>query len=275
MDRTKPIGVFDSGIGGLSVLKQFIKFLPFERYIYLGDTARVPYGNKSYQIVEQYARQSTEFLLEKGVKLIVVACNTVSSIALEAIEKIADVPVIGMIEPAVDAALRETNNKKIGIIGTRATIASNAYLNAIKSKIGNDDIQVLAKACPLFVPLVEEGLLRHSATELIATEYLEEFIEKDIDTLILACTHYPLLNELIRNILKDVNLIDSGENAAVLAIRLLAEQKALIDIKNQFVRKPNIDFYVTDVPSTFFDLAQRFLGFSVDKPNKISLEKIN
>lgn len=275
MDRTKPIGVFDSGIGGLSVLKQFIKFLPFERYIYLGDTARVPYGNKSYQIVEQYARQSTEFLLEKGVKLIVVACNTVSSIALEAIEKIADVPVIGMIEPAVDAALRETNNKKIGIIGTRATISSNAYLNAIKSKIGNDDIQVLAKACPLFVPLVEEGLLRHSATELIATEYLEEFIEKDIDTLILACTHYPLLNELIRNILKDVNLIDSGENAAVLAIRLLAEQKALIDIKNQFVRKPNIDFYVTDVPSTFFDLAQRFLGFSVDKPNKISLEKIN
>lgn len=275
MDRTKPIGVFDSGIGGLSVLKQFIKFLPFERYIYLGDTARVPYGNKSYQIVEQYARQSTEFLLEKGVKLIVVACNTVSSIALEAIEKIADVPVIGMIEPAVDAALRETNNKKIGIIGTRATIASNAYLNAIKSKIGNDDIQVLAKACPLFVPLVEEGLLRHSATELIATEYLEEFIEKDIDTLILACTHYPLLNELIRNILKDVNLIDSGENAAVLAIRLLAEQKALIDIKNQFVRKPNIDFYVTDVPSTFYDLAQRFLGFSVDKPNKISLEKIN
>lgn len=275
MDRTKPIGVFDSGIGGLSVLKQFIKFLPFERYIYLGDTARVPYGNKSYQIVEQYARQSTEFLLEKGVKLIVVACNTVSSIALEAIEKIADVPVIGMIEPAVDAALRETNNKKIGIIGTRATISSNAYLNAIKSKIGNDDIQVLAKACPLFVPLVEEGLLRHSATELIATEYLEEFIEKDIDTLILACTHYPLLNELIRNILKDVNLIDSGENAAVLAIRLLAEQKALIDIKNQFVRKPNIDFYVTDVPSTFYDLAQRFLGFSVDKPNKISLEKIN
>jgi len=275
MDRTKPIGVFDSGIGGLSVLKQFIKFLPFERYIYLGDTARVPYGNKSYQIVEQYARQSTEFLLEKGVKLIVVACNTVSSIALEAIEKIADVPVIGMIEPAVDAALRETNNKKIGIIGTRATISSNAYLNAIKSKIGNDDIQVLAKACPLFVPLVEEGLLRHSATELIATEYLEEFIEKDIDTLILACTHYPLLNELIRNILKDVNLIDSGENAAVLAIRLLAEQKALIDIKNQFVRKPNIDFYVTDVPSTFYDLAQRFLGFPVDKPNKISLEKIN
>ncbi|HPI19080.1 MAG TPA: glutamate racemase, partial [Candidatus Kapabacteria bacterium] len=154
MDRTKPIGVFDSGIGGLSVLKQFIRFLPFERYIYLGDTARVPYGNKSYQIVEQYARQSTEFLLEKGVKLIVVACNTVSSIALETIEKIADVPVIGMIEPAVNAALRETNNKRIGIIGTRATISTNAYLNTIKSKIGNDDFQVFSKACPLFVPLV-------------------------------------------------------------------------------------------------------------------------
>ncbi len=273
MDRTKPIGVFDSGIGGLSVLKQFIRFLPFERYIYLGDTARVPYGNKSYQIVEQYARQSTEFLLDKGVKLIVVACNTVSSIALETIEKIADVPVIGMIEPAVNAALRETNNKRIGIIGTRATISTNAYLNTIKSKIGNDDFQVFAKACPLFVPLVEEGLLRHSATELIAKEYLEEFIENNIDTLILGCTHYPLLNELIRNILKDVELIDSGENAAVLAIRLLAEQKALIDVQNEFVRKPAIDFYVTDVPSTFFELAQRFLGFPVDKPNKISLEK--
>jgi len=273
MDRTKPIGVFDSGIGGLSVLKQFIKFLPFERYIYLGDTARVPYGNKSYQIVEQYARQSTEFLLEKGVKLIVVACNTVSSIALETIEKIADVPVIGMIEPAVNAALRETNNKRIGIIGTRATISTNAYLNTIKSKIGNDDFQVFSKACPLFVPLVEEGLLRHSATELIAKEYLEEFIENNIDTLILGCTHYPLLNELIRNILKDVELIDSGENAAVLAIRLLAEQKALTEIQNEFVRKPFIDFYVTDVPSTFFELAQRFLGFPVDKPNKISLEK--
>ncbi|HPO62159.1 MAG TPA: glutamate racemase [Candidatus Kapabacteria bacterium] len=273
MDRTKPIGVFDSGIGGLSVLKQFIRFLPFERYIYLGDTARVPYGNKSYQIVEQYARQSTEFLLEKGVKLIVVACNTVSSIALETIEKIADVPVIGMIEPAVNAALRETNNKRIGIIGTRATISTNAYLNTIKSKIGNDDFQVFSKACPLFVPLVEEGLLRHSATELIAKEYLEEFIENNIDTLILGCTHYPLLNELIRNILKDVELIDSGENAAVLAIRLLAEQKALTEIQNEFVRKPFIDFYVTDVPSTFFELAQRFLGFPVDKPNKISLEK--
>ncbi|NLO19006.1 MAG: glutamate racemase [Ignavibacteria bacterium] len=274
MDKTKPIGVFDSGIGGLSVLKQFIKFLPYEKYIYFGDTARVPYGNKSKQTVEQYARQSTEFLLEKGVKLIVVACNTVSSIALDTIKEISNIPVIGMIEPAVNAALRETNNKRIGIIGTRATISSNAYLDLIKTKTASKDYQVFAKACPLFVPLVEEGLLHHAATELIAKEYLEEFIENKIDTLILACTHYPLLSELIKTILGDVTLIDSGENAAVLAIRLLAEKAALIDDKEEFIRKPKITFYVTDVPTMFYDAAQRFLGFPVDKPNIISIEKI-
>lgn len=268
-----PIGVFDSGIGGLSVLKQFIRFLPYERYIYLGDTARVPYGNKSSETVKEYSRQCTRFLLDKGVKLVVVACNTASSVALDSVKKNSDVPVIDMISPAAGAALRATQNGKIGVIGTRATISSNSYSNAIKSLTNPDDIEVISQPCPLFVPIVEEGWIRHPATEMIAEEYLRSFKENDVDTLVLGCTHYPLLSELISNILKGITLIDSGEHAAVNAIRTLAESGSLVEEKSEYLKKPNIEFYVTDVPSTFFEVARRFLGFDVDSPQRVNIEQ--
>lgn len=270
--KTSPIGVFDSGVGGLSVLKQFIRFLPAERYIYLGDTARVPYGNKSKQIVETYARESTEFLLSKGVKIIVAACNTVSAVALEVVKKTAsNIPVIGMIEPAASAALRATRSGNIGVIGTRATISSNSYNEQINSLSNSDEVRVFSQACPMFVPIVEEGLLRHKASKLIANEYLKYLKDSNIDTLVLGCTHYPLLSHLINEIMPDVTLIDSGEHASVSALRVLAEKNLLTDANQQFISKPVIEFYVTDLPVLFYEQAQNFLGFEIDKPNLISL----
>ncbi|MBX3044602.1 MAG: glutamate racemase [Candidatus Kapabacteria bacterium] len=274
MELTKqsPIGVFDSGIGGLSVLKQFIRFLPAENYIYLGDTARVPYGNKSRKTVEQYAGESTEFLLSKGVKIIIVACNTVSAVALEAVKSVAgEIPVIGMIEPAANAALRATRNGKIGIIGTRATITSNAYPDQINYIDNSNEIQVFTQACPLFVPIVEEGMLRHNAAKLIAEDYLKIMKDEDVDTLVLGCTHYPLISHLISEILKDVTLIDSGEHASVSALRLLAENKLLIEPGIEFINKPRINFFITDLPSNFYELAKNFLGIEIDKPELICL----
>ena len=272
MEKSSPIGVFDSGIGGLSVLKQLIRFLPYESYVYLGDTARVPYGNKSPETVKVYAEQCTEFLLSKGVKLIVVACNTVSSVALDAVVKTAGkkVPVIGMIEPASEAALRDTNNKKIGIIGTRATVNSGAYQASI-NKLGGKKIEVHSRACPLFVPIAEEGLDKHPAAKMIAEEYLSEMKNSGIDTLVLGCTHYPLLADLFRQVLPGINLIDSGEHSSVRALRILADKDLLVDTKEEFVQKPKLDFYVTDLPAMFYDLAYKFLGFKIDKPHKIEL----
>lgn len=269
--KDRPIGVFDSGIGGLSVLKQFIRFIPTEKYIYFGDTARVPYGNRSADTVKQYAVQCAKFLLEKEVKLIVVACNTVSSVALKTVEALSDIPVIGMIEPATSAALRTSVNGKIGVIGTRATINSSAYQEAILRLSEDKKIEVTAQSCPLFVPLVEEGLINHPATKAIAEEYLEIFKQKKIDTLVLGCTHYPLLSQLIAEILPGVNLVDSGVHSAVTAIRMLAERQGLQEEGEKFVFNPNVEFYVSDIPDTFFEIAQRFLGFKVNSPTRIEL----
>ncbi len=268
---TDAIGVFDSGIGGLSVLKQLVRFLPFENYIYLGDTARVPYGSKSVSIVKLYAEECTNFLKSKNVKLIVIACNTVSAVALDKVRHIAgDIPVIGMIQPAANAALRSTKNNKIGIIGTRATISSNAYADIIAKKAG-DSVKVISQETPLFVPLVEEGMIKHEATKLIAQEYLTKFIDENIDTLILGCTHYPLLSQMILELLPNVIQIDSGEHAAVTALKLLAEQKLLQPERQEFAIKHNIKFYVTDIPTHFYEQTQHFLGFPVDAPEEINL----
>lgn len=268
MNSDKPIGVFDSGIGGLSVLKQFIRFLPYEKYIYLGDTARVPYGNKSSEIIKDYSRDLTDFMMSFNVKLIVAACNSVSSVALDVVSKFSGVPVIGMIIPAVAAALRATQSGRIGIIGTRATIGSNAYVHTINEMKGNTNIEVFSKACPLFVPLVEEGWVDHPATQSIAEEYLKEFNEKEIDTLILGCTHYPLLRQLITDIMPGVALIDSGEHSAVTAIRTLGSKGELAPEKHEFMVQPDIKFYFTDVPSTFNETAGHFLGFPIESPQK-------
>ncbi|MFW5701921.1 MAG: glutamate racemase, partial [Bacteroidota bacterium] len=247
---SRAIGVFDSGIGGLSVLRQLIRFLPYEKYIYLGDTARVPYGNKSPNIVRRYARECTDFLIEKDVKLVVTACNTASSVAMDAVrESACDVPVIDMINPAAAAALRATVNGRIGVIGTRATIGSQAYDQTILKLAADKKIRVIGRACPLFVPIVEEGMIRHEASRLIAEEYLESLRAQDVDTLVLGCTHYPLLSQLLTELLPGVHLIDSGEHASVTALRLLADRDALADERSEFVMKPDIEFYVTDLPA--------------------------
>lgn len=274
MKATNPIGIFDSGIGGLSVLKQFVRFLPFESYIYLGDTARVPYGNKSVTTVQQYAKGCTDFLIKQNVKLIVIACNTVSAVALHTIQKLANnIPVIGMIYPAAAAALRNTNNNRIGIIGTRATIASNAYADTIKKLInGNNSVQVFSQECPLFVPFVEEGMIYHESTKLIAKEYLSSLVNENIDTLVLGCTHYPLLSQMIMELMPNTTQIDSGEHAAVTALRLLADQKLLQNEREEFLLKHDIKFYVTDLPSQFLKQAQAFLGFEINSPNLIKID---
>lgn len=274
MNNKSPIGVFDSGIGGLTVLRQLIRFLPYERYVYLGDTARVPYGNKSDNIVRAYAEQCTKFMLDKEVKLIVIACNTVSAVAMDAVREAAgDVPVIGMIQPAAQAALRSSVNGRIGIIGTRATVNSDAYSLGIKSLAGGDQVDVISQACPLFVPIVEEGLVEHQIAKLAAEEYLTQLKQKNIDTLVLGCTHYPLLARLLNELLPGTLLVDSGEHASVAALRLLAEMNLLAEEREEFIIKHNIDFYVTDVPSVFFEQAQRFLGFSIDSPLMVEFKE--
>jgi len=272
MEIKSAIGIFDSGIGGISVFKQFVKVLPNERYIYLGDTARVPYGNKSKETVREYARECTEFLKSKNVKLIAVACNTVSSVALDEVISVAgDIPVIGMISPAAYAAVQSSLSGRIGIIGTRATINSNAYKEAINSIDSHLKYDLISSACPLFVPIVEEGLNMHSASKLIAEEYLSEMLKHNIDTLVLGCTHYPFLTGLIKEILPNVNLIDTGEQAAIKALRLLAEAHKLSEDTPQSVGLPQIEFYVTDLPDMFFEVAKKYLGFELNQPQLVKI----
>jgi len=275
IDVNSSIGVFDSGIGGLTVLRQLIRFMPDEHYIYLGDTARVPYGNKSQSIVRTYAEQFTRFLIAKNVKLIVVACNTVSSVALDTVRKIAgDIEVIGMIEHTSYAALRTTLNNKIGIIGTRATINSNAYVDGIKSIPGGENIKIISQACPLFVPIVEEGLVNHQIAYLAAQEYLSNLLNENVDTIVLGCTHYPLLSRVISEIIPGASLIDCGEHSSVAALRILAEKNLLRKQSASVNQKPEIDFYVTDIPSVFYEQAQRFLGFPIDTPKTIDFKDL-
>ncbi|MFN3270456.1 MAG: glutamate racemase [Candidatus Kapaibacteriota bacterium] len=270
-EKSNKIGIFDSGVGGLSVLKQFIKYLPFESYVYLGDTARVPYGNKSAETIKRYARECTNFLLEKDVKLVVVACHTVSSVALEEVEKISTVPVVGMIKPATKSAIISSRNKKIGVIGTRATITSGAYQNSLSQGSISTKVEVYSKDCPLFVPLVEEGFISHPATRIIAEEYLKEFRTLEIDTLILGCTHYPLLSKVFAEILPEVELIDSGEQAAIFSLRLLAENNMLNEERDEFPQIPDVEFYLTDLTLNFREIAKTFLGFEIEKLEIVKL----
>ena len=271
---SQPIGVFDSGVGGLSVLKHLVHFLPSEHYVYLGDTARVPYGNKSVETVQQYSKQCTQFLLRQNVKLIVVACNTASSVAMDIIRACSSVPVIGVIEPCAQAVCEQTRNGVIGVIGTRATVGSKAYEEAIFSKAGSKvmakDMRVLSQACPLFVPLAEEGWTAHPASRAIAKEYLRSFREAGADTVVLGCTHYPLLVDIIQDAVPDAALVDPGRYAALEALRLLQESGQLAEAKDE--PTTDIDFYVTDIPSTFAQVAKQFLGFDVASPHLAHVE---
>jgi glutamate racemase len=260
-----PIGVFDSGIGGLTVVRQLLEILPHENIVYFGDTARVPYGNKSAEVVREYAVQDAKFLLSKGVKLIVIACNTASAVAMDVVRAHATVPTIGVIEPTANEAIKLSASKTIGVIGTLSTINSCAYTTALRA--ADSGVHVRTQACPLFVPLAEEGLFDHPATDLIANEYLSSFIGK-VDVMILGCTHYPLLRGAISRALKgEVRLIDAGE-ATAKSVQELLSQRGLL---NRQKTKPLLEFYVSDFPQKFNDIAEKFLGMKLEFVRKVQV----
>lgn len=264
--QQKPIGIFDSGVGGLTVLKEIAKLLPNEDLIYLGDTARVPYGIRSAETVVKYSIECAAFLFRKQIKMLVIACNTSSSLSLEVLKKRLPIPVIGVIEPGVRAALKTTKNEKIGIIGTEATIQSEAYTQKIKSL--NPKIVVISKACPLFVPLVEEGILEGIITDLVVERYLKDFKNSGIDTLILGCTHYPLLKRAIQKYMDGIKLVDSAEEIAQ-ETKLILSNNGLINTKSD---SGSQIFYVTDAPDRFKKIGEIFLNHEIKNIFKILLE---
>jgi len=259
----RPIGVFDSGVGGLTVVRELIRQLPYEDIVYFGDTARVPYGIKSPETVIRFSIENILFLLKQDVKLICVACNTASSVALPAIKRHFKIPLVGVISPGAREAVYATQNKRIGVIGTRATIKSRTYENEIRQL--DPKIKVTAIACPLFVPFVEEGWLSGSVVTQVAKRYLEPLVASRVDTVILGCTHYPLLKPVIRNILGPrVNLIDSAKQVAMEVKKILVAD-GLLD------NNPNVKrrFYVSDNPEWFRALAKRFLGQTIKDVSRV------
>lgn len=257
------IGVFDSGIGGLTVLHEIIEALPRENTIYLGDTARAPYGTKSTDTVLRYSFENSEFLVEKGVKILVVACNTSTALALHPLRAELGLPVIGVIEPGVRRALASTKNKKIGVIGTEATIQSGAYTRALK--MAEPAVEVYSRACPLFVPLVEEGWTDNPVVDMTVRTYLESLKQSGIDTLILGCTHYPLLKKAIRKFLgAAVRLVDSAEETAA-EVAVLLQQSSVARKTGKGLHS----FFVTDAPDRFVKVGRRFLGEKVESAVRI------
>lgn len=258
----QPIGIFDSGVGGLTVYKAIREAFPGEDLIYFGDTARVPYGPKSQNTIIEYSVQNSRFLLQKGIKILVVACNTSSSVALPRLREIADIPFIGVIEPGAGMAARLTRNKRVGVIGTQGTVRSLAYKTAIEKIL--PQAEVFSLACPLFVPLVEEGWLDHPSSRDIVREYLGFFADKDIDTLVLGCTHYPLLKKLIQDVMgEDVALVDSAAAIAGYLGELIPSPSD---------EQPGTDsFFVSDNEAKFAEIADRILGREVTRLRKVSL----
>ncbi len=254
-DASCPIGIFDSGVGGLTVARAVMDRLPSERIVYFGDTARVPYGVKSPDTVARYAAQITRFLLAQNVKLLIVACNTMAAVALPAITGLSPVPVIEVIDAGARSALAVSRTRRIGIIATPSTVASRAYEKALAA-LGGPDVRTVAKACPLFVPLVEEGWLDHPATRLVAEEYLGPLLAADLDTLILGCTHYPLLAPLLASVAgPGVRLQDSATAVAERAAAILADLGL-----GRTGDAPEHAFHVTDMPLRFREIGERFLG---------------
>ncbi len=261
-----PIGVFDSGIGGLTVVREILRRLPHESFIYLGDTARVPYGTKSSQTVIRYSQSNSRFLISKGIKLLVVACNTASAVALPSLRWDFEIPIIGVIEPGARKAVRITKTGKVGVIGTSSTIKSNAYKKAVENIAS--EIKIYSKACPLFVPLAEEGWIDGKIAELTGNKYLEPLKESGIDVLILGCTHYPLLKSTIQKVIGDeVVLVDSAEETALEIERTLKEN----GISNESSSSYKSEFYLTDVSETFISIAGRFLGERIERVEQVDI----
>lgn len=267
MQSDAPIGVFDSGIGGLTVVRELMRLLPDEDIIYFGDTARVPYGPKSPETVSRYAHEITAFLHGEGVKNVVVACNTATAHAVDTLRDHFDIPITGVIEPGARAAVRASLAKQIGVVGTQGTVNSGAYERAIHSL--DSEIQVTARACPLFVPFVEEGWLDHPAIELVARDYLEPLLDSDIDALVLGCTHYPLIKPVIAHIVgPQMKLIDSAEETASEVARLL-EQNGLRHAERN--DSPRFRFIASDAPEHFRSVGKRFLGAAINHVETVTL----
>lgn len=270
MDR-RAIGVFDSGLGGLSVVRQLAERLPHEEIVYFGDTGRIPYGTRSPETIERYARQDSRFLLSQNVKCIIAACGTVSSVAGEVLTQL-PVPAMGVVEATAKAALSATQNGRIGILGTSATVRSGAFHRALTAN--RPDVEVFAIACPLFVSLVESGWIERDnpAAIAVAKQYLQPLIEQQVDTVILGCTHFPLLAPILSDVLGDVvTLIDSGACTAAACAELLTQTDALNDQKET----GDCRFYVSDRPSDFSAVAERFLGKTVkENVTLVNVEKI-
>ena len=270
MDKNAPIGVFDSGVGGLTVAREIMRQIPNERIVYFGDTARVPYGSKSKDNIIKFSRQIIRFLQTENVKAIVIACNTASALALDEMQQEFDLPILGVVKPGEKVAVETTANKRIGLIGTEANIRSGVYTRYIKSL--DDEAKVFEKACPLFVPLVEEGWLHDDITLQVASRYLEELKEKDIDTLIMGCTHYPLIRSTIRKVMGDkVNLVNPAYETAI-------ELKNLLE-RDNLANKCDVDspssmyrFYVSDAEEKFKLFANSILPFDITMTKQINIE---
>ncbi len=271
MDKTAPIGVFDSGVGGLTVAREIMRQIPNERLIYFGDTARVPYGNKSKETVTKYSRQIVRFLKSQNVKAIVVACNTASAYALEEIEKELDIPIIGVVKPGAKVAAEATRNHRVGVIATAGTIQSQIYTEYIQGI--QNDIQVIGKACPLFVPLVEEGLLEDPVTDEIATRYLNELKDIDIDTLILGCTHYPLIRSTVGRIMgESVTLVNPAYETAR-ELKEMLERQNLLNPSTQRLGTNQYQFFVSDGADKFKIFANSILKYGILSAQVIHIEE--
>ncbi|MDO4339457.1 MAG: glutamate racemase [Eubacteriales bacterium] len=270
IDRNAPVGVFDSGVGGLTVAREIMRNLPSEKIVYFGDTARVPYGSKSKETVIRYSRQIIRFLQEQKVKAIVIACNTASAFALDEVQHDLDIPVLGVIESGAKVAAAETRNNRIGVIGTIGTVGSGIHASYLKKL--NPEITVIGKACPLFVPLVEEGWLHDPVTVEVARRYLHELQEENIDTLILGCTHYPLLRSTIQKVMgEDVRLVNPAYETALELGRLLAEKELQSTGTGQ--EEFPYRFYVSDLADEFKSFANSILPYDVEMTQKIDIEK--
>lgn len=256
--KSLPIGLFDSGVGGLSVLKALIETLPHEDYLYFGDTARLPYGTKSSETVLRYAIENTIALINKDIKLLVVACNTVSAVALQKLQHMFSLPIIGVIQPGVERATLQTKSKHVAVLGTKGTIQSEAYPKALKHV--SPELKVTSLACPLFVPLVEEQFLHHPATKLIIQNYLRPLYHQDIDTVLLGCTHYFAMQNLLQEELGEpYHLIDSATACAGAVAKKLEE----LQLQNHEPSKSQSQFFVSDDPNSFRAFGEKFLGISL------------
>lgn len=267
MSPLSSIGVFDSGVGGLTVLRSLMSLLPHERFIYVGDTARVPYGTKSAESVRRFALEIARFLARRGVKMVVAACNTVSAVALPELRRFLATPVLGVIEPGARAALAATRTGRVGIIGTEATIRSRAYEEAIQRL--DASVKVFGRACPLFVPLVEEGWLAHPVTRRVASFYLGPLLRKRVDTLVLGCTHYPLLKRTLARVAGRVELIDSAEETAK-AVRSRLEQDGMLQHRG----RSHAEFFSSDDPEKFTVSGHRFLGERLHRAERLRLDGV-